>query len=55
MVDTSLPELPKPSRTLGKSQKTQMLDPEILEKFSGEKIIRLINPFFGDPPGEMDR
>ena len=32
MVPTSLPELPKPSRTSGKSQKTYYLEPEFVYK-----------------------
>ena len=54
MVPTSLPELPKPSRTPGKSQKPKFSNP----KFDGKNKKNLISPiysFWGDPPGEMDQ
>ena len=56
MVPTSLPELPKPSRTLGKSQKLEFYDPKCQRKIRGKIFIFLINPFLGGPPpGEMDQ
>ena len=52
MVPTSLPELPKPSRTLGKKQKPQFLNPAIYRKIRNKSLFALINPFLGDtPPG----
>ena len=55
MIPTSLPELPKPSRTPGKNQKREFSNPKKFQK-KYEKIINfLISSFFlGPPPGEMD-
>ena len=36
MVPTSLPELPKPSRTLGKSRKSYFLNPKAIRKKSAD-------------------
>ena len=41
------PELPKPSRTIGKKQKTWVLEPVNFEKVSGQILIFLTDPFWG--------
>ena len=59
MVPTSLPDLPKPSRTLGKSQKPEFLNPKFYRAIQGKIFIFLIDPFlralFLGTPREMDR
>ena len=47
MVPISLPELPKPSRTPGKSQKTVCLNPNIYRTNKDKSLIFLMNPFGG--------
>ena len=51
MVPTSPPDLPKPSRTLRKSQKPQFQNPKFQIKIREIFLIFLIHPFFGPPPG----
>ena len=55
MVPTSLPDLPKPSRTPKKSQKPQFLNQFFFRKFLGKIFTFLINPFLVGRPPEMDR
>ena len=47
MVPTSLPELPKPSKTLGKSQQPQFLNPKLLRQDEEKHLISLLIPFWG--------
>ena len=47
MVPTSLPDLPKPSRTLRKSQKHEFQNPNFQRTHRGKILTLLINPFFG--------
>ena len=44
MDPTSLPELPKPSRTPGEKPKTLGLEPKILENDSGKSLLALYIP-----------
>ena len=46
MVPTSLPELPKPSKTSGKAN-ILSIEPDVLYKDSGKSIDFLTNPFKG--------
>ena len=45
MLPTSLPELPKLSRTLGKSQKTKFRTRILREKFGKKSLLALYSPF----------
>ena len=45
MVPTSLPDLPKTSRTPGKSQKPEFLNPNILIQNKNNQLISLLIPF----------
>ena len=47
MLPISLPELPKPSRTSGESQKRQFLNPMCCIKIRENSVDFLINPFKG--------
>ena len=51
MVPTSLPELPKPFRTSGKSQ-TPMFEKTFYIEMRDKSFIILINPFFAPPHGQ---
>ena len=51
MVPMTLPDLPKPSRTLGKSQKPLVSKPDKIQKNSEKKsLYSLLTLFWGDPP-----
>jgi len=47
MLPTSLPELPKPCRTSGKSKTPKFLNSKIYMKFREHFLNVLINPFKG--------
>ena len=47
MVPTSLPELPKPSRTPGKSQKPEFVNPKQFRKNKNTYLISVLIPFLG--------
>ena len=51
MLPTSLPELPKPSRTLGKSQKHVFIEPEMLQKKYCKKTLHFLLIPFVEPIG----
>ena len=55
MVPTSLPELPKPSRTPGKSQNLSFRTRIFREQIRDKSLLALLTPSWGDPSGEMDQ
>ena len=47
MLPTSLPELPKPSRTSGESRKREFLNPKLSITIRENSLTFLIHPFKG--------